>query len=313
MSEIFPFVRIERTEVGVLRLRSPWAIRRERLNGGGLYAVRRGKCWVEIDDPPWSAELSAGDVLGVAKHRDHTLLDSPSTPRPERLTSLGLRPVSGDGGGDPDADTTEILVFWSAGTHPLESVFPPMAYVPGDGSRASESIRRALALVEFELADAGRPGSDSIIHRLAEILVIELIRAVMARSRDANPAWLQALGDPSVMRAVATMHERPDRPWTVHGLAKLAGLSRSAFVARFRRTVGEAPMQHLLRTRMQRAALALVESRHALPAIAESVGYESESAFYRAFRRIYGITPGDWRSAHQQPPPLSGARPTPPG
>src|SRR5882724_3542774 len=119
MSEIFPFVRIEGTEVGIVRLRPPWAIRRERLNGGGLYAVRRGRCWFAMDDPPWSVQLTAGDVIAVAKHRDHTLLDSPSTPRPERLTSLGLRPLSaGDGDGSPDADTTEILVFWSSGTHP---------------------------------------------------------------------------------------------------------------------------------------------------------------------------------------------------
>ena len=298
---IFPFIRFEGIQVGIARLRAPWVIRRDRLEGGGLYAIREGSCWFEMDDPPRCLRLSKGDVVGVAKHRLHALRDARSTPLPAVPTQLALEPLPARSVTSPgESGTTEILVFWSTGGHPFEDIYPALVHVPADGSKHSEYVRRALAFLEFELADGDRPGSEAIVRRLAEIVVIELLRAAMTQASDANRAWLSAAGDPSVMRAVAAMHERPGDRWSVHSLAKIAGLSRSAFVARFRRVVGDAPMQHLLRTRMQLAAGALLEGRQALPEIAESVGYDSESAFHRAFRRIYGVTPGDWRTAHRQ-------------
>ena len=300
---IFPFIRFEGIQVGIARLRAPWVIRRDRLEGGGLYAVREGSCWFEMDDPPRLIRLSKGDVVGVAKHRRHALRDSRSTPLPDLPTRLELEPLLAQRITVPsETDATELLVFWSTGGHPFEDIYPALVHVPANGSNHSEYVRRALSLLELELADGERPGSEAIVRRLAEIVVIELLRAAMTHNSDANHAWLSAVGDPSVMRALAAMHERPGDPWTVRSLAKIAGLSRSAFVARFRRIVGDAPMHHLLRTRMQRAAGALIEGRRALPEIAESIGYDSESAFHRAFRRIYGVTPGDWRAAHREPP-----------
>lgn len=299
--DIFPFIRIEGADVGVARIRSPWAIRREALPGGVVYAVRRGSCWFEIDEPSRRILLGPGDVVAVARRRPHVLRGSLETPVPERSTPLVARPLGASGGRDDGAAAeTEILVFRSAGTHPLERVFPAVVHVPADGSRDSVVVRSAFDLVEHELADGPAAGSATVVQRAGEILAVALLRAAMSRAADDNPAWLAALGDPQVMHAVAAMHERPGDPWTVGSLAKQAGLSRSAFVERFRRAVGEAPMQHLLATRMRRAAVALLEGEHALPEIASSVGYESESAFHRAFRRIHGVPPGHWRSAQRE-------------
>ncbi len=296
--DIFPFIRIEGAEVGLIRFRGPWSLRRGRLPGGGMYAVRRGACWFEMDEPARTFRLEAGDALGIAKHHPHTLRNSLFTKLPVGETALELLPLDAEEEPSGD-DVTELLVFWSTGTHPLEDVLPPMSLIRGDGSRHAKVIASVIDLLSLELAGGGRAGSPAVVYRLGEIIVIEMLRALMSQELDRNPAWLAALGDASIMRAVAAMHERPGDSWTLQRLAKLAGLSRSAFVARFRRVVGDAPMQHLLQTRMQRAGLALLEGRHALGAIAESVGYESESAFHRAFRRVYGVTPGDWRSARR--------------
>lgn len=140
------------------------------------------------------------------------------------------------------------------------------------------------------------PGGTAIVDRLAEVLFIQAMRTRMDSSySSANPCWLRALTDPQIGEALRQMHAEPGRPWTVAGLARSVSMSRSAFAERFRELVGETPLDHLTQWRMARAANMMRANRPMkLAAIAAAVGYESESSFGKAFRRVMGKSPGKY-------------------
>ena len=142
-------------------------------------------------------------------------------------------------------------------------------------------------------AKALRPGGETVITRLADILVIEMIRDWM----DSEPerGWLAALRDEQVGRALGSIHREPGRRWTVAALAEQAAMSRSAFSARFSELVGEPPLHYLTRWRMQLARMRLRETSDPISVVARGLGYRSEAAFCRAFRRLFGVSPGSVR------------------
>jgi AraC-like DNA-binding protein len=140
-----------------------------------------------------------------------------------------------------------------------------------------------------------RPGSQEMLARLSEMLFVEAVRGhIEALPGDAT-GWLAALRDPSLSRALGVLYLRPDHPWNAEELAKEACLSRSAFAERFTSTVGLPPMSYLTRWRMLLAGQRLRESSDTIAQVAATVGYESEFAFSRAFRREMGVAPGAWR------------------
>ena len=146
-----------------------------------------------------------------------------------------------------------------------------------------------------------------MITRLADILVIQALRAWMRSDPAARVGWLGALHDAQVGRALALVHRDPARAWTVASLAAEVAMSRSAFAARFTELVGEAPLQYLTRWRMTQAAELLRERDDSVPAIAERVGYGNAAAFMKAFTRVQGVGPGAYRRAHRRGPPAVGA------
>ncbi|MEQ9122954.1 MAG: AraC family transcriptional regulator [Alphaproteobacteria bacterium] len=147
----------------------------------------------------------------------------------------------------------------------------------------------------MDVAQAGGPGGAGVSARLSELLLIELLRQYAAAPVDKPAGWLAGLGDPPIARALTALHERPAAPWTVAALAREAGMSRSAFAGRFLERVGHAPMRYLTLWRMQLAAAELDETEAPLAAIAAKVGYASEAAFSRGFKRAAGLSPDAWR------------------
>jgi len=137
-----------------------------------------------------------------------------------------------------------------------------------------------------------RPGGETVITRLADILVIQAIRSWIARDPAAQTGWLGALRDQQIGRAIALVHRDPARNWTVASLAMAVGMSRSAFAARFSQLVGEPAVRYVTRWKMHAALMWLKEENAALSEIASRLGYESEAAFSRAFKRVVGISPG---------------------
>jgi transcriptional regulator GlxA family with amidase domain len=139
------------------------------------------------------------------------------------------------------------------------------------------------------------PGSQLVTNRVADILFIQTIRAYLASGTSTKLGWLRALSDQQIGAALSAMHAGIDQPWTVASLATAAGMSRSAFALRFKELVGESPLEYLTRWRMYRAGRLLRESDRKLIDVAKLVGYDSDVAFHKAFKRIQGYSPGAYR------------------
>jgi AraC-like DNA-binding protein len=288
--EIFPYLHMQGVKYGYAELSAPWGYRLERTGHHWCYVVRSGACWFEpLNEQGEGILLRAGDVLGVVHDIPHSLRDRVGTRLPESLQPLPLTSVR------PSEDTTGAtrLFVGSMPCHsdPLSEFYPTLFHVPADGSRESHRIADFFRVIEDELADAA-PGSSSVVQRLSELIVVEFLRVTMRRLSEINPVWLHGLADAQIARLVAQLHADLARRWTYESMCRAAGLSRSALDRRFRAVLRQPPKAYLLRLRMRRAAVALADGRKSVAEIAAAVGYESEVAFHRAFRRALGVTPG---------------------
>jgi AraC-like DNA-binding protein len=175
---------------------------------------------------------------------------------------------------------------------------PPVMRVNVRGSNAGQWLE---ASVRYALAEARspRPGGNGVLAKLAEVLFIEVLRTYMNDQNDDRTGWFAGLGDRVVGAALNALHEKPAHPWTLEELAHQAGASRSVLAERFQQLVGSPPMQYLTAWRMLLASNLLSNSNASLADIAEEVGYTTDTAFIRAFRREFGAPPASWRRRHQ--------------
>ena len=157
-------------------------------------------------------------------------------------------------------------------------------------------INHTLQLLAEEARDP-KPGGETVLTRLTDILVVQAIRFWLSQTDHHEGGWIAALRDPRIGRAMQAFHQSPDEAWTLASLASTAGMSRSAFAARFKTLTGEGPMQYAIRWRMQLACTALKDGGRTLSEISADLGYESEAAFARAFKREIGTTPGIYRKS----------------
>jgi AraC-like DNA-binding protein len=143
--------------------------------------------------------------------------------------------------------------------------------------------------------EAGRPGHEIVATRLADVLFIHALRTYVQTLPAEAGGWLRALEDPQMGLVLQQLHERPGHPWTVEAMAKVASMARSTFAARFQDVLGESPLMYLTRWRMHTAMQLMAQSDESLTAVARAVGYETDGAFGKAFKRHVGKTPGDYR------------------
>jgi AraC-like DNA-binding protein len=178
--------------------------------------------------------------------------------------------------------------------NPVLTTLPPLMKVHLQGDSAS----RLTALLDFAVAESNgaRPGSRSVQLRIAELVFVEVLRSYLTDASEDGASWLGGLRDPVVGRALARLHAQPARAWTLPELAREAGASRSVLAERFTSFVGHPPMVYLTRWRMQLAAGRLAAAGAPVGEVASQVGYESESAFCRAFKKVTGMTPASWRT-----------------
>jgi len=204
---------------------------------------------------------------------------------------IGLR-LDG-GGAERSRVTCGFLGLDAKPFNPLLSALPRVIHVPGLGAEHAGFA----ALVRLAVAEsaASRPGSQAMLARLSELLFVEVVRRHMDTLPPENRTWLAGLRDESVGRALGKLHERPAHDWTLEELARQSGLSRSVLAERFLQFVGLPPMQYLAQWRMQLAATLLTSSSAGLAEIAGQVGYGSEAAFSKAFKRTVGASPAEWR------------------
>ncbi|MCA8932584.1 MAG: AraC family transcriptional regulator [Rhodospirillaceae bacterium] len=255
-----------------------------------------------------------GDVILFPQGDAYVMESAPGTP-PEfdregmlgffRALAAGALPfVVTEGGGEapPARVICGFLGCAARVFNPILSSLPRLLRLEragadlADGSAGGRGdLLHRLIDLTLEEAQAGRAGGGSVHLRLAELLFIEVLRQYALSPAPKPPGWLAGLQDAPVARALAVLHDRPAEAWTVGRLARAAGLSRSALASRFAERVGCPPMQYLAQWRMQMAATALADGGPSMAEIAHAVGYGSEAAFSRGFKRIVGVTPETWR------------------
>jgi AraC-like DNA-binding protein len=179
-------------------------------------------------------------------------------------------------------------------TNPLYSILPAFIRMRSNDEYSFPWLQAIVELVRVE-ASVNRVEAETVITRLSELLFIQAVRAYIRTVGDRNVGWLGALKDPQIGQALALIQHQPGEAWTVGSLACRVSLSRSAFSAKFRQLVGEPPMQYITRVRLTKAAASLRTHPATLVEVATSVGYESEVAFSKAFKRYFGIAPGAYR------------------
>lgn len=178
----------------------------------------------------------------------------------------------------------------------LIELLPELLHVDAWAEDEDLCIQSTLRLISRE-AKAVRPGGETLITRLADVLVVQALRLWLNSAAEAERGWLGALRDEKIGHVLAIMHREPGRPWSVASLAKEAGMSRSAFCATFTELVGESAIHYPTRWRMHSARVALRETAEPLMSVSKRYGYRSETAFYRAFRRTFGVSPRRFRRA----------------
>ncbi len=281
-------------------LSAPWGIDLPPMENCLMFhIVTAGSGWIRVKGAKdkW---LQTGDLALVPHGAGHRLMDAPETKAaplfdlPRELLSERYEVLCHGGGGAPATMICGAVTFDHPAALRVIELLPRLIVIEASGEPTpqTEWIRDTVRFLMAE-AKAMKPGGDTVISRLADILVIQAIRSWLAEHPDARKGWLGSLQDKQIGHAIALIHRDPVRPWTVASLAEAAGMSRSAFAARFQEQVGETPIHYVRRWRMH-VALDWMKGERAVPLseIAERLGYESEAAFNRAFKRCLGMTPG---------------------
>lgn len=274
-----------------------------------FHLVAKGRGWVSAGGEP--VALAAGDVL-VFPHGDGHLLSSAPGVEPERLGADWVfatrhipkpMPIAYHHGvvepGSPTpvdaADTILVCGFLGCDLrpfNPLIGALPRLLHLPAE--RAGGWLTHVIDQAARESAEP-RPGAGAVLERLAEMMFVDTARRYLDTLPDNATGWLAGLRDRHVGRALALLHENPDHPWTIDELGHRVGLSRSALHERFMQFLAQPPMHYLASWRIQLGAHLLRETRRTVASIAQDVGYESEAAFSRAFKRLVGVPPARWR------------------
>jgi AraC-like DNA-binding protein len=312
LGEALHFMRMSGTFYCRSELTAPWGLylppEPESL---WFHVVNAGRCWLEVDDAE-PRHLQPGDFALVPHGEGHHLRSEAGVPTP-RVESLDYEYASDryailqyGGGGAPTSIVCGTVRFGHPAARTLVALLPRTIVIDGAGSPPPEAdwMQSTLRLIAAE-GQALRPGGEAVITRLSDILVIQAIRSWIARDPAGQTGWLGALQDPRIGRAMSLVHRDPAQAWSVASLARETAMSRSAFAARFTQLVGEPVMRYVTRWRMQVALDRLREDDVSVAELATRLGYESEAAFSRAFKRNVGISPGAARRATSDALPLN--------
>ncbi|HYZ85144.1 MAG TPA: AraC family transcriptional regulator, partial [Bryobacteraceae bacterium] len=279
----------EGTHVGPLKL-AP-----SQLAHFGL--VTRGHCWLTIEAYPDAVPLTGGDCFLLAPGVSYILRDDVRT-QPRNFCEVAqnsAKPVLYyGGGGAPTRIVSGFFSFDALSLKPLTELMPSLILVKGDQAH-TPALHSTMKLLDAEMAEPA-PGSEIVATRLAEVLFIQTIRAhISSAHARCERGWLRAIFDPQIGAAIRSIHENVSNPWTVESLAAAASMSRSAFAARFKELLGQSPIDYVTEWRMQKSLQLLRQKDKKLVDVARSVGYESDAGFNKAFRRVLGVTPGEYR------------------
>lgn len=270
------------------------------------HLITHGSCWAQLVDDPGSAmRVDSGELLVVPQGENHIIASSldlcpvPSAP----LLAAQLQSAPGEvlkisygGGGTATHIVCGFLACDETLTNPLLASLPRLFKVDMRHDPQSAWLESSLKFAAAEAAES-RAGSTIVLAKLSELLFVEAVRRCINGLPADRKSWLAGARDRFVGRALSLLHAQPARAWTVDDLAQRVGLSRSALAQRFTDLLGRPPMQYLACWRLQLAAQELATGNEPLAAIAAQVGYDSEAAFNRAFKREFGMPPAGWRKS----------------
>ena len=271
------------------------------------HVVTAGSCWGGLIDEP-AIRLEAGDIIVFPQGDSHVMSSDPGMRGKPELESfraaqharlplaLSIR------GGGPE-QTRLVCGFLGCDArpfNPLLATLPRVIHMRAAGSH--DTVLRRLVELAVTECDAPSAGGESVLSKLSELLFVEIVRRFVADLPPEGVGWFAGLRDDHVGRALQHLHERPAHPWSLEELAKLCGLSRSTMAERFAHLVGVPPMQYLAQWRIQLAASLLRDGKAGLAEIADRVGYASEAALSRAFKRQVGVAPAHYRSRSAEGP-----------
>lgn len=262
-----------------------------------FHILVEGTCWLRMEGQEWV--LAAGDVVAFPFATGHQLgagsegdLITPT----EDLPPKPWREIPVLRYGDEGARVRLLCGYLQCDAlnfRPLRKALPLLLHARSEAGGA-DWLRATIRQIATEV-DQPRTGSLSLLERLTEITLIELLRHQIGAAPAGSVGWLAALGDPALGRCLSLIHEEPRREWSVQDLATGAGLSRSTLAERFETVLGTSPMRYVREWRLYLASIALSTTSNAIAAIADDAGYGTEAAFNRAFSRAYGVPPATWR------------------
>ena len=291
LSEVLALLKPQSLASGGFMVPGDMAIYFPKHQGIKCYAVLAGQCWLVVEGVPAPVLLDAGDCFLLPRGMPFQLTTDLSLEPVHYTLAWGRLSKTNDAAAIPEGARYIAGGFFGfTGSHAemLLHSLPPIVHIRRESDKAA--MRWALDRLREELRDP-QPGGSLIAQQLAFTMLIQALRLHLADAGSAGRGWLSALADKHMSIAIAGMHNDPGYPWTLQSLAEHVGMSRSVFALRFRETVGATPMEYLARWRMLLAADRLKNSSDGISAIAQSLGYESESAFGKAFRRVMGCSP----------------------
>jgi AraC-like DNA-binding protein len=297
LGEALHFLRMNGAFYCRSELTAPWGMTLPPMPGYmWFHVVTFGRVLLETGESS-ATWLQPGELALVPHGDGHVLRSEPGAPAPD-VVELELEHPSEryeilrhGGGGAPTILMCGAVRFDHPAARNLVRILPDRIHIDTASSPQMEWMQSALRLMGAEAKEL-RPGGEAVMTRLADILVVQAIRAWIDNDPAARDGWVGALRDPQIGRAISLIHRYPARPWTVASLAGDVAMSRSAFAARFSELVGEPAMQYVTRWRMHVAVDALAAEEATVAELAGRLGYRSEAAFARAFKRVVGLPPG---------------------
>jgi AraC-like DNA-binding protein len=291
LSDVLSLLRPHTYSSGGFDTGGEWSIQFPRYEGIKCYAVVSGQCWLLVEDMPDAVRLKKGDCFLLPSSRSFRMASDLSLPPVDVKTILSLplngRIASWNGGGDC------FIVgghFTLSGGHAtiLLGALPPIIHLRTETDKAE--LRWSLERMRQELR-APRPGGVLVAQHLVQMMLVQAIRLHLEGDFEGGVGWMSALADKQLCGAMQAIHDKPAHHWTLQTLAERAGMSRTIFASRFKEAVGSSVMEYLSRWRMLLAGDRLRNTGDSVSQIALSLGYESESAFSKAFKRVMGCSP----------------------
>ncbi|HTJ30613.1 MAG TPA: AraC family transcriptional regulator [Acidobacteriaceae bacterium] len=300
LSEILALLKPHNYMAGGFDLAGDWSFRFSHHTGIKCYAIVSGACWLVLDGEP-PVRLNAGDCFLLPRGLPFTLASNLSLEPADAYTLFRI-PLHGriatlNGGGESFGVGGHFAL---SGSHArfLLNELPAVIHIHGETEK--HELRSLIDRMRQEIL-ARRPGFTLVAQQLSLLILLQALRLHLEDRLPQRAGWLSALADPEISPAIAAMHEAPSHPWTLQDLARRCGLSRSIFAARFKSTVALSAMDYLTRWRMLLAADRLLSTTHSIAHIAQSLGYDSQSAFTKAFRKQMTTTPTHYRQAQNSP------------